>query len=441
MRQAYPNAYPKEEPDENVEIFIKYFCEEYTGLIKPFLPEAALTVQKFFDVGRDACHVKAFLDEKKFTDRERSIISHMLWDLKSGRRYYHTGSPVTLPPELFFTEEFRWMAELEQKNKLPVNGLVFDEKIAGEAGYQADGRELGTGGWIWQNILAVQGITSKSMYDAMLSYGKTTIASAAVGGLGFNATGDDDKVESAEDGKSLSANDIHDHQVDNSPGGGDVEMMDTRAGPSNAHQASTVPDATEDDDQEMADAPPIINNAPKTTRKRQSRAKAATLAESEEPPKKVPRKLRKIPEPNIVNVTDEMKETATSNIARLIENFKPNTKEPHIKPVLNLFNRPNGQGPTEQPISEEKPDPFHFRKLRGNPPPGVVYEHWDKAFNSAHSVFYNLYKHPLVSQITDDKLRKLAWEESKKNGSMRDVALCILVQKDQLLLPFTDLDP
>ncbi|KAH7407968.1 hypothetical protein BKA64DRAFT_667835 [Cadophora sp. MPI-SDFR-AT-0126] len=136
-----------------------------------------------------------------------------------------------------------------------------------------------------------------------------------------------------------------------------------------------------------------------------------------------------------------MKEQAEIFKERLYENFMPNTRRPYIKTPLNLFNRPAGRRPTRQPgfiPPDKKKDVWHHHNLRGNPPPGVSPAYWDKTFNDAHSRVYNRLK-----KVSNSQVRKIAWDAAKspENGQMRDLALCLLVERDQLLLPFTDSNP
>ncbi|PVH81866.1 hypothetical protein DL98DRAFT_623191 [Cadophora sp. DSE1049] len=441
VRQAYPNMENATDPE--VRAFIASEMPKYVLAIKAFLPANALETQKFFDVGRDAYHIARRNGNYGLSDGDKQVITVMVRNSTSDRRFYHTGSPLTLPSDLFFEKEVSHLQTFQRAGCLNINALAFDEGLASRAGYKADGRKMNEGDWTWALIFQAQGIPL-SLYSALVDYGKNTTASATIGGLRSSAIADDSKAESSGDTEGLSPNDMDDHQEDDSLGGEDVEMMDAGEGPSTGHLASTDPDETEDEDEEITDAPPTTNNAPKTTRKRRSRAKAASSTKSEKPTKKGPRNFRPVPPPNLINVTDEMKSDAKYCIQLLTDQFKPNMGPPDaiIKKPLNLFNRPAGRGPTEQPKPPKgQVDPFHFRKLRGNPPPGVVLEHWDKAFNSAHSLIYALYKSAQRSQIFNDELRQIAWDAARENGSLRDVAICILVERDQMLLPFRDDNP
>ncbi|KAL5324591.1 hypothetical protein ACEPPN_009137 [Leptodophora sp. 'Broadleaf-Isolate-01'] len=485
-------AYYTKMKEEDLGIYISAYLPQFT--INPILPDLVLDIVKWFDVRRDAFYSVRYADG--LSEAERKWISNAF--SQEGRRFFHDG-PLLLP------ECFSFRAELDALHSIPEGalkkmsfGFSVDEAFAYNIlGLQTDGRHRSEPEWTLDAVLLAQGVDAAKKAELL----EQVTMPDDMAGIEFGG-GNPDAIAEKSDRHAVDNHmDLDDDSSSGWNSGADADMMDVGDAMNNNYLPTTETYALADSenvnrssvfdaktaeenlkkknatrgpteskyarkprttaaveidqqDKVMADRnvegdnngsenedldtdeDPIIIRRPRRNARQSPHGASAAVSPSTNParPTKTGKRQFRVTQPaNILTtVTKQMKKDAESYINKLKENAQT---------PLNLFNRAAGATVTVQTRGPRgAKDPYHFRFNRGNPPPGVVNDHWDKAFNSADSVISHHFKSG-AGKITDEKLRKDAIKKARENGNVRDLAICLLVVKDQMTLPFVDTNP
>ncbi|CZT09194.1 uncharacterized protein RCO7_04058 [Rhynchosporium graminicola] len=345
--------------------------------INPTLPPWVLNMQRWYDVHRDANIWGIYGLNCELGELFAGTSSRRFYGEQEGVHIWHR-----------FTDEYNCLFGVAPgyTPKFGTASLGLDEGILRKVGLGGDGRVLGEEGWNAERVLVAWGIDRARLRKL----------------LGV------DRVVADDDG--------------------DVEMMEGGFAQDDKDWGdSLLPSDDNDDDDNDDDLAPALAPAPPPP---------------PAPPAPAPAVRARAAAPQmLVGSTEEMREGA-----REMKRLLKDDAFGDLPRGASLFNR--ASHPQYHPLRQNPRAPGnnfrspHFPAWRGNPPVGILAHDWDRLTNSAHSVIYhNKPKTPLNPDPNVGMARNAICTRAFPLGYIRDIALCLAIEKGLILHDFSPVHP